>query len=249
VSTTVARPCVVFDIDDTLYLERDYVRSGFEAVGGYLEATWGVAGCGQRAWELFLQGHRHSTFDTVLAEADLPGQVVSDLVELYRQHAPTIQPCADAAHAITRLRPTGPLAVISDGPLSSQRAKADALGVDRWSDLTVLTATLGEGRGKPAPDAFELVERQFPDAPGYAYIGDNPAKDFLAPRRLGWRTVRLRRAGSLHEQVRSGPDVDVEITDLDDIEEALGGPVRSGRGRSGRETATPQPGETGGTRR
>ena len=25
--------CVVFDIDDTLYLERDYVLSGFAAVG------------------------------------------------------------------------------------------------------------------------------------------------------------------------------------------------------------------------
>src|SRR5207302_9076607 len=29
--------CVVFDIDDTLYLERDYVRSGFRAVGTWAE--------------------------------------------------------------------------------------------------------------------------------------------------------------------------------------------------------------------
>ena len=30
--------CVAFDLDDTLYLERDYVRSGFWAVGRWIES-------------------------------------------------------------------------------------------------------------------------------------------------------------------------------------------------------------------
>ena len=29
------------------------------------------------------------------------------------------------------------------------------------------------------------------------YVGDNPAKDFVTPRRLGWQTVRLRVHGQL----------------------------------------------------
>ncbi|MEL7208731.1 MAG: hypothetical protein AAGK32_10970, partial [Actinomycetota bacterium] len=47
---------MVFDIDDTLYLERDYVRSGFNAVGEHVESQFGTAGVGRRAWELFIEG-------------------------------------------------------------------------------------------------------------------------------------------------------------------------------------------------
>ena len=55
----------------------------------------------------------------------------------------------------------------------------------------------------------------------FVYVGDNPAKDFVAPRALGWRTVRVRRHGQLHHEVPSGDDVDVEITSLDQLEAAL----------------------------
>ena len=34
-----------------------------------------------------------------------------------------------------------------------------------------------------------------------AYLGDNPRKDFTAPRRLGWRTARVRRAEGEHASV------------------------------------------------
>ncbi|MEZ5265540.1 MAG: hypothetical protein R2755_28010 [Acidimicrobiales bacterium] len=48
------------------------------------------------------------------------------------------------------------LAVVTDGPLASQRAKARALSAERWADLVVCTAALGPGMGKPHPRAFEL---------------------------------------------------------------------------------------------
>lgn len=54
-----------------------------------------------------------------------------------------------------------------------------------------------------------------------AYVPDNPAKDFVAPHRLGWRTVRVRRMGSLRANAPSGDDIDAEITSLDDLDTAL----------------------------
>ena len=33
---------------------------------------------------------------------------------------------------------------------------------------------------------------------GFVYVADNPRKDFIAPRALGWRTVRIRRRGGEH---------------------------------------------------
>jgi putative hydrolase of the HAD superfamily len=35
---------IVFDLDDTLYLERDFARSGFEAAGAWLYRQAGVPG-------------------------------------------------------------------------------------------------------------------------------------------------------------------------------------------------------------
>ncbi len=32
----------------------------------------------------------------------------------------------------------------------------------------------------------------------FAYISDNPAKDFVAPNRLGWRTIQLLYPGQVH---------------------------------------------------
>ncbi|MDB5525364.1 MAG: putative hydrolase of the superfamily, partial [Rhizobium sp.] len=33
---------LVFDLDDTLYLERDFARSGFRATGDWLKNTMGI---------------------------------------------------------------------------------------------------------------------------------------------------------------------------------------------------------------
>ena len=58
---------VMLDVDDTLYLERDYVRSGFEAVAEWCRDEWGVADVGERAWALFLGGRRRTTLTDALA--------------------------------------------------------------------------------------------------------------------------------------------------------------------------------------
>ena len=93
-----------------------------------------------------------------------------------------------------------PLAVISDGPLVSQAAKAEALGVARYADPVVLTDAWGTAYWKPHVRAFEAVARAF-DLPAerLVYIGDNPDKDFHAPTQLGWTSVRLKLPGQVRE--------------------------------------------------
>jgi hypothetical protein len=88
--------------------------------------------------------------------------------------------------------------------------------------VIVFTEALGPGREKPHPAAFEQLEREVGlRGDRCAYVADNPAKDFVTPHRLGWRTVRVRRADSLYANVRSGGDIDAEITSLDNLYTAL----------------------------
>ena len=219
------RRAVVFDIDDTLYLERDYVSSGFAAAGAWARTELGLADFAERAWLMFQEGVRGRIFDETLAAcgARADGAVVSRLVDVYRAHTPSIEPFPDVAVWVAGRPDDVAVAVVTDGPLASQRAKAAALGVAAWADPIVFTEDLGPGRGKPHPAAFELVE----DATGVggaacAYVADNPAKDFAGPRSRGWRTVRVRREGGLHATVASGDDVDAEITAFAALNQALG---------------------------
>jgi putative hydrolase of the HAD superfamily len=216
---------VVFDIDDTLYLERDYVRSGFAAAGDWAKGELGVDDLADRAWAAFLDGERRTIFDTVLAAATgAPADpaVVADLVAAYREHTPAIALSADAGPCLDAVAAAGPVGVVSDGPLASQRAKAGALGLDRWAAVVVLTAERGPGWGKPDPRPFALVQQRLGAAAGdCVYVADNPAKDFAGPRRLGWTTVRVRRPLGLHRDRPAGADVDHEIADLSGLAAVL----------------------------
>jgi putative hydrolase of the HAD superfamily len=216
---------VVLDIDDTLYLERDYVRSGFDAVGAWARDELGVDDLGERAWAAFEAGVRRPIFDEALAGCGVEAAngVVPRLVEVYRAHIPTIDMLPDARAWLDALAPHVTLAVVTDGPLASQQAKAEALMLTRWADLVVFTESLGPGRGKPHPAAFEQLERELGlSGDRCAYVADNPAKDFAGPRGRGWRTVRVRRTGSLHDAVASGDDVDAEVSGFTALDDALG---------------------------
>ena len=210
---------VVLDVDDTLYLERDYVRSGFAAVGRYAEVCLGVEGVAELAWSEFEAGRRGDIFDRVLREVGVhpTRPIVASFVETYREHLPAITLLPDAAALLGAVLAKGlRLAVITDGPVASQRAKVDALGLRDLASPIVVTGELGPHAGKPSPVAFEHVERAIAVAGSQlVYLADNPRKDFVAPATLGWRTVRVRRPEGLHEHLPSGSDVDVELTSLD----------------------------------
>jgi putative hydrolase of the HAD superfamily len=216
---------VVFDVDDTLYLERDYVRSGSRAVGDWAAKNLGIRGFADLAWAAFEDGVRGTILDTALTGCGVePGrELVGRMVEVYRTHVPAIALIPDAAECLRRLSGRVRMAVVTDGPLQSQRAKVQALGLEALVDLVILTEELGAGFGKPSPRAFELVEEQLAaSGERCVYVADNPAKDFDGPALRGWRGIRIRRTAGLHRDVPSGPAVSLELPDLRALPDALG---------------------------
>jgi len=210
---------VVFDLDDTLSDERDYVRSGFAHVArsaGRTDAE--SAALLAWLWDAFEAGVRGDTFDRLLvAFPDLAGRLTrDDLVAAYRGHEPDIALAAGVEPVLDELRRRGlRLGVLSDGPAASQAAKARALGLERWFDPIVLTGALGPEFGKPATAGFERIEGAWDErGPALAYVADNPEKDFIGPRRLGWATIRIRRPAQLRaglEPVDDGARPDAEV--------------------------------------
>ena len=201
---------IIFDMDDTLYLERDYVKSGFDAVGVAVACPEFGAFC----WARFLDGVRGNTFNLACEAFPEVHAEIGALVEVYRTHVPRIALCEDALEFLceTRLR-TG---LVSDGPIQSQRAKFHALGLLPWIECPIFTQETCAP--KPAPAAFQLMAYTL-NTPyeKCLYIGDNPKKDFAGARELGMKTVRIRRPDSLHFAVDSGDDVDWDIQSLGEL--------------------------------
>lgn len=209
--------CVVFDVDDTLYLERDYARSGFRAVGRWVHRHLGPDDFDERAWEAFRSGRRRTIFNEVLAELGIEAEpgLVRRLVDVYRTHRPDIALLEDARACLDWLQGRAVLWVVTGGPPASQHNKVEALGLTAWVSGVVYSGELGPGLDKPHPRAFERVEEgAHISGSRCVYVADNPEKDFKGPKSLKWRTVRVRRPCGLHYDKPSGPDVDEELASL-----------------------------------
>lgn len=207
----------VLDLDDTLYLERDYVSSGLKHVGYWAEINLGIYGFYEKAWAYFCKGIRGNLFNIVLSDNNIvDDNIVSTLVEVYRTHQPNIELLPDAI-AFLETVGTSSVAVITDGYSVCQWAKIKALGLEKMVDAIFVTDDIGKEFWKPHEKAFLEAQGSFSNDQ-CVYIGDNPAKDFVAPRKLGWcKSVRIRRPDSLHQGVDT-PTECFEITSLSELQ-------------------------------
>ncbi len=186
------KPVIVFDLDDTLYPERDFVISGFKAVGDWLFATHQIAGCYQELIKLFESGVRETTFNQALinlnANDDL--NIVQEMVSVYRNHLPTILLPQESIDILTTLKSHTHLAIITDGYAKTQRNKIKALQLDTYTDFIVYSDDWGRENWKPSALPYQVVENHF-SAAKYTYIGDNIKKDFVTAKQLGWHTIQI----------------------------------------------------------
>ncbi len=186
---------VIFDLDDTLYSEKDYVRSGYKAVAALFPEQPDMA---ERLWAAFEKGL--PAIDAVLAEAGLLPRK-DEALRAYRFQTPEISLYPAAAALLAGLRETKKLGIITDGRPEGQRAKIAALGLDELVDEIIVTDELGGAEyRKPCPRAFELMgSRLGLPYEKLAYVGDNVGKDFIAPAQLGMRCIHLRNPDGLYQ--------------------------------------------------
>ena len=203
---------VVFDLDDTLYDEIDYCKSGFAAVAEFL-ANPPEAPPAERISavlrEQFTAGNRTKTFNAALEKLSMryDDELIGELIELYRNHKPKITLPQDSREVLCELSPKYTLALLTDGFLPAQQLKVRALGIEEYFKCIVYTEQLGRDYWKPSPAGFEKIMQTLKTKPeNMAYIADNEKKDFIAPNKLGFSSIQLNRPARIHTDSSGEPD-------------------------------------------
>lgn len=203
--------CVTFDLDDTLYDEVEYCRSGFASVAEFLAdlpdypSAQRIFSC---LWQHFGGGNRTKTFNAALDELGLTydDTLIPELIEIYRGHAPNISLPDDSKEILCQLGGKYKLALLTDGFLPAQRLKVQALGLEEYFQCIIYTEELGRECWKPSPAGFEkLIETVKVKPENIAYVADNEKKDFIAPNQLGFLTIQIIRPARIHADSAQEP--------------------------------------------
>src|SRR5699024_7472761 len=127
---------VVFDLDDTLISEEEYIISGFEHIASFL------------SYKLFIK--QKDLFDNLIKlytkssknvfnrlyeiyELEYTDEDIITLINEYRNHKPTIRFYDDVLLNIKKLNDKNiKLGIITDGFKESQRNKISALNADNY---------------------------------------------------------------------------------------------------------------------
>lgn len=185
----------VFDLDDTLYSELEYQKSGYKAIADFVRNIY------KQDVEQVIEtakNNKQDVLNEICNYLNVPLSVKDSFLWLYRLHFPQIRLYNGVLEALSMIQSNSvAVSIITDGRSVSQRLKVFALGLDcyevliseDWQEL------------KPQPERFHYIQNKYPSASGFVYVGDNLKKDFITPNQLGWITIGLKDAGNnIHTQ-------------------------------------------------
>lgn len=187
---------VIFDLDNTLYPEADFVAGGLRAAA----SVCATAGCDSsqtlaRLYQILTREGRGHVFDMFVSERGLPESLVTAMISAYRGHDPRLSLYLDADSALKMCAERGyRTGIVTDGHSSVQRSKISALKLEERVDVIICTDEIGDAYHKPSVLPFEMAMRQLGvGAWESVYIGDDASKDFAGPNELGMVTVQVVR--------------------------------------------------------
>lgn len=202
---------VLFDLDDTLYKELDFVYGGFKEVCRHLAKKYNIDEEELYKYAIYVlntQG-RGKIFNTICEKYNIQ-EDIDELIKKYREAKPQISLYDDAEYILKYLKlklknedmknlinnievPCG-IGIITDGKASVQWNKVKLLGLDKMVDKIIVTDDYGLEFWKPNEFAYiEMLKYFNCKKEDCIYIGDNPNKDFIGARKVGIKTIRIIR--------------------------------------------------------
>lgn len=197
---------VVFDLDDTLYKEIDFLKSGYRKVAELVAKQYG---CDARAVYDQLQKWYYNGVNAFarLNEEYGFGNPINEYLDIYRYHHPTITLSDETKDTLSKLKVEDVvLGIITDGREITQKQKVEALGLEECIPMEMVMINEDKKYFKPNHWSYDRMmlkcNEKYPNSDfDFYYVGDNTEKDFKAPNQLGWMSICLLDDGkNIHKQ-------------------------------------------------
>lgn len=188
---------VAFDLDDTLVPEVLFLKSGIYHIAKQLSLRWPQLQqqriISRMETAILTRCNHYSALENLLEETQLRDRInMADVVMEFRNHVPDpdIYHLSPSVRKIlTDLQKRDiPIALITDGRSITQRNKIASAGLHQFIDDSYIFISGETGHDKNDPDNFLSLMEKHAGIKKFIYVADNPKKDFLHPKRLGWET-------------------------------------------------------------
>ena len=182
----------IFDLDNTLYNENDYIKA-----------------CLNKLIELESLSYRQISNDeidrirlfstnilkSILEFCDYELKYYDPFYAIYKSLVCQINPYKDACQLITYLKKNSIItAILTNGIPAVQRNKIKCLAIKEMGMMLFFARELGDGDEKPKPIVFKKACELLSVKPlECLYVGDHPIHDFQGAKKSGLVSLRLMR--------------------------------------------------------
>ena len=190
---------IIFDLDDTLYCEIDYLISAYKEIAMNIETKYFVSNVFPFMLKTFYD--EKNVFEELNKKYSLDIPVEKYLFQ-YRNHIPHICLIRETKEVLVTLLKSESciLGLLTDGREITQKNKIKALGLEQFirEENIVISETFGSA--KPSLNNYLYFQQKYDNAE-FIYVGDNVNKDFITPNQLNWITICLLDSGkNIHKQ-------------------------------------------------
>jgi putative hydrolase of the HAD superfamily len=179
-------------LDDTLYPQETFKRSGFKVVARWVAEHFDFDASrvmGELDDIMLQRGASYPyIFNDLADRLKVDKRSVPRMVQVFIDHEPRISCYPGVLEMLTRLKKRFRLGLLTDGRLTVQQRKIRALGLE--ADLDEILCSNRMGLEKPANELYKWFEKKFEMmGQNLMYVGDNPRKDFYGANLRNWMTV------------------------------------------------------------
>jgi putative hydrolase of the HAD superfamily len=190
-----SRSWFVFDLDDTLYSEIDFLKSAYRSIAFSINPLEREI-LYQEMLKIYNSGG--NPFAYVIENYSEKNLSIENLLNLYRNHIPEISPREGVFEMLTNIKKgNSKIGIISDGRSITQRNKINALGIESFIDKLIISEEFGFE--KPSINLFESFMTD-KSCKHFFYFGDNINKDFISPKKLGWTCICVVDENNIHKK-------------------------------------------------
>jgi putative hydrolase of the HAD superfamily len=188
---------IIFDLDDTLYPEKDFIESGYRCVARHITSCWDY--CFDEVFSsmmiAFNSSGREAVFPNLLLQFPEIMLSLNEFVQIYRNHNPVINLFPGYRELLRDLSGKYQLGLITDGLPEVQKKKVKALDLDAIIGKIIYSWEYGAERQKPHPHSFSTMLEFLQLAPqNVLFVGDNPDKDGKGAKNAGMLYLQIQHS-------------------------------------------------------